>query len=88
VGAGRILGQLRRLKTRPRARSSVVSGRALTSLDLVIGRGGRRVVGVQQWAEIQRLVLVEGRSQPEVALLMGLARETVAKAVLSKTPPK
>jgi transposase len=47
-----------------------------------------RVVGVQQWAEIRRLVLVEGRSQRDVALRMGLARDTVAKAVRSATPPK
>jgi transposase len=46
------------------------------------------VVGVQQWAEIRRLVLVEGRSQREVALRMGLARDTVAKAVQSETPPR
>jgi hypothetical protein len=46
------------------------------------------VVGVVQWAEIRRLVLVEGRSQREVALRMGLARDTVAKAVRSETPPK
>jgi transposase len=47
-----------------------------------------RVVGVQQWAEIRRLVLVEGRSQREVATRLGLARDTVAKAVRSDTPPK
>jgi transposase len=46
------------------------------------------VVGVQQWAEIRRLVLVEGRSQREVALRLGLARDTVAKAVHNETPPK
>lgn len=46
------------------------------------------MVGVQQWAEIRRLVLVEGRSQRQVALLLGLARDTVAKAVLSETPPR
>jgi transposase len=46
------------------------------------------VVGVQQWAEIRRLVLVEGRSQREVARLLGVARDTVAKAVGSDTPPK
>jgi hypothetical protein len=33
-------------------------------------------------------VLVEGRSQREVALLIGLACDTAAKAVLSETPPK
>jgi transposase len=34
------------------------------------------------------LVLVEGRSQREVARLMGLARDTVAKAVASEVPPR
>jgi hypothetical protein len=34
------------------------------------------------------LVLVEGRSQREVARLTGLARDTVARAVASETPPK
>jgi hypothetical protein len=46
------------------------------------------VLGVQQWAEVRRLVLVEGRSQREVARLMGLARDTVAKAVQSQVPPR
>jgi transposase len=43
---------------------------------------------VQQWAEIRRLVLVEGRSQREVARLTGLARDTVARAVASEAPPR
>lgn len=47
-----------------------------------------RVVGVQQWAEIRRMVLVERRSQREVALRMGLARDTVARAVRSEVPPR
>ena len=46
------------------------------------------MVGVQQWAEVRRLVLVEGRSQREVARLTGLARDTVARAVASETPPR
>ncbi|MGH2843356.1 MAG: IS21 family transposase [Solirubrobacteraceae bacterium] len=46
------------------------------------------VVGVQEWAEIRRMVLVEGRSQREVARRMGLARDTVARAVGSGTPPR
>ena len=46
------------------------------------------MLGVQQWAEVRRLVLVEGRSQREVARLTGLARDTVARAVASETPPK
>jgi transposase len=56
-----------------------------------IGIGSREeegVLGVQQWAEVRRLVLVDGRSQREVARLTGLARDTVAKAVASETPPK
>ncbi len=47
-----------------------------------------RVVGVEQWAEIRRLVLVERRSQRHVARTLGLARDTVARAVASDTPPR
>ena len=46
------------------------------------------MVGVQQWAEIRRMVLVEQRSQREVARLTGLARETVARATRSEEPPR
>jgi hypothetical protein len=46
------------------------------------------VVGVEQWAEIRRLVLVEQRSQRQVAKSLGLARDTVARAVASDSPPK
>ena len=46
------------------------------------------MVGVQQWAEIRRLVLVERRSQRQVAKSLGLARDTVARAVASEAPPK
>ena len=46
------------------------------------------MLGVQQWAEIRRLVLVERCSQREVASRLGLARDTVARAVRSETPPK
>ena len=46
------------------------------------------MVGVQQWAEIRRMVLVERRSQREVARLTGLARDTVARAVRSEVPPR
>ena len=46
------------------------------------------MVGVQEWAEIRRLVLVEGWSQREVARRLGLARDTVARAVGSEVPPK
>ena len=57
----------------------------------MIGIGSREeecVLGVQQWAEVRRLVLVEGRSQREVARRLGLARDTVAKAVASEAPPR
>jgi transposase len=46
------------------------------------------VVGVEQWAEIRRLVLVERRSQRQVARSLGLARDTVARAVASGSPPR
>jgi hypothetical protein len=46
------------------------------------------VVGVEQWAEIRRLVLVERRSQRQVARSLGLARDTVARAVASDVPPR
>jgi transcriptional regulator with XRE-family HTH domain len=46
------------------------------------------LVGVEQWAEIRRLVLVEKLSQREVARRTGLARDTVLKALMSETPPR
>lgn len=46
------------------------------------------MVGVEQWAEIRRLVLVERRSQRQVAKSLGLARDTVARAVASGSPPR
>jgi hypothetical protein len=46
------------------------------------------VVGVEQWAEIRRLVLVERRSQRQVAKTLGVARDTVARAVASGSPPR
>jgi Mu transposase, C-terminal domain len=46
------------------------------------------VVGVEQWAEIRRLVLVERCSQRQVAKSLGLARDTVARALASDAPPR
>ena len=43
---------------------------------------------MEQWAEIRRLVLVERRSQRQVAKSLGLARDTVARAVASDAPPR
>jgi transposase len=45
------------------------------------------VIGVEQWAEIRRLVLVEGVSQRETARRLGIARDTVLRAVMSPVPP-
>jgi transposase len=46
------------------------------------------VVGVEQWAEIRRLVLVERRSQRQVAKSLGVARDTVARALASDSLPR
>jgi transposase len=45
------------------------------------------VVSVEQWAEVRRLVLVEKVSQREVARRTGLARDTVARMLMSEKPP-
>lgn len=45
------------------------------------------MIGVEQWAEIRRLVLVEKVSQRETARRLGIARDTVLRAVMSSTPP-
>jgi len=46
------------------------------------------VVGMEQWAEIRRLVLVEQRSQRQVAKSLGLARDTVARALALDAPAR
>ncbi len=46
------------------------------------------MVGVEQWAEIRRLVLVERRSQRQVAKSLGVARDTVARALALDVPPR
>lgn len=45
------------------------------------------MVSVEQWAEVRRLVLVEQMSQREVARRTGLARDTVARMLMSEKPP-
>lgn len=45
------------------------------------------MVGVEQWAEVRRLVLVEKLSQREVVRRTGLARDTVARLVALERPP-
>jgi transposase len=56
-----------------------LSGRAWSLAGSVDRATRERVVGVQQWAEIRRVVLVEGCSQREVAMRLGLALKTVAR---------
>jgi len=46
------------------------------------------VIGVEQWAEIRRMKLVEGRSIREIARIAGCHRETVRRALASDQPPR
>jgi transposase len=45
------------------------------------------VISVDDWAEIRHLSKVEGLSGREIARRLGIARDTVAKALASKRPP-
>jgi transposase len=57
-------------------------------LIIVIGRGGRRVVSVEQWAEIRRLYFVEKRSKRAISALLGVHRNTVTRAIGAASPPR
>lgn len=46
------------------------------------------MVGVEQWAEIRRMKLVEGLSQHEIHRRTGLHRTTIRRALGSEVPPK
>jgi transposase len=46
------------------------------------------VIGVEQWAEIRRLYFVEKRSKRAISKQLGVHRDTVTRAIESKTPPK
>jgi hypothetical protein len=46
------------------------------------------VIGVEQWAEIRRLYLVEKRSKRAIHRLTGVHRETITRALISDLPPK
>jgi transposase len=46
------------------------------------------VVGVEQWAEVGRLVFVERRSRRAIDRLTGLHRDTISRAVESAAPPR
>ncbi|MBA2792631.1 MAG: IS21 family transposase [Thermoleophilaceae bacterium] len=45
------------------------------------------MLGVEQWAVIRRLALVEGLSQREIRRRTGAGRDTIRKAVASSEPP-
>lgn len=45
------------------------------------------MIGVEQWAEIRRMHLVDGVSIREIARRSGLHRETVRRALASERPP-
>jgi transposase len=57
-------------------------------LVIVIGRGGKRVVGVEQWADIRRLSRVERLSIREISRRTGLHRKTVRRALAAAEPPR
>jgi len=46
------------------------------------------MIKVEQWAEIRRLHRVEGLSIRAIARRLGIARETVKRALVSEQPPK
>jgi transposase len=46
------------------------------------------VIGVEDWAEIRRLHRAEGMSVKGIARHLGIARNTVRRAVASDDPPK
>jgi transposase len=50
--------------------------------------GRKRVLGVEDWAEIRRLWRAEGLSVSEVARVLGVSRNTVKRALVSDTPPR
>jgi transposase len=57
-------------------------------LIIVVGRGGRRVVSVEQWAEIRRLYFVEQRSKRAISSQLGIHRDTVTRAINAASPPR
>jgi transposase len=56
-------------------------------LDLTIETGGRALLGVEQWAEIRRMMQVDGLSQREIRRRTGVHRDTIRRALASPVPP-
>jgi transposase len=54
----------------------------------LIETGGRRLLGVEQWAEIRRLKFVEGLSQREIHRRTGVHRDTIRRVVALSEPPR
>ena len=50
-------------------------------------RGGERVVGVEQWAELRREHFVGGKSIKELARATGMSRNTIRRSLRSDRPP-
>ncbi|HEV3076507.1 MAG TPA: IS21 family transposase [Thermoanaerobaculia bacterium] len=46
------------------------------------------MIGVEQWAEIRRLYLVEKRSKRAIHRLTGLHRDTITRALAAEAPPR
>src|SRR3954469_825957 len=79
---------MRRSKRDPPGAGSGVSGRVRTLARASARARRRRVVGVEQWAEIRRMHRVERLSMREISRRTGLHRRTVRRAVGAETPPE
>src|SRR3954451_24980913 len=84
----RILTHLRRSKSDPPGAGSGVSGRVRTLARASARARRRRVVGVEQWAEIRRMHCVERLSIREIGRRTGLHPKTIRRALGAETPPR
>jgi transposase len=51
-------------------------------------KGGERVVGVEQWAELRREHFVAGKTIKRLVRETGLSKNTIRRALRSETPPR